>query len=73
MEETPMLVLSRKIGERLVIGDDIVLTVLSVRRGQIRLGIDAPRSTAIHREELLMKDSGQTREGQISVRDSSPR
>ena len=47
-----MLVLSRKIGERIIIGDGILLTILSVRGGQVRLGIDAPRSTAIRREEL---------------------
>jgi len=68
-----MLVLSRKVGERILIGDGIVLTVLRVRGGQIRLGIDAPRSTTIRREALLKEDSGQTREGPNSVRVISPR
>jgi carbon storage regulator len=47
-----MLVLSRKIGERIVIGDNVVVQVLAVRRGQIRLGISAPSSVSIRREEL---------------------
>jgi carbon storage regulator len=47
-----MLVLSRKIGERIVIGDNVVVQVLAVRRGQIRLGITAPSSVSIRREEL---------------------
>lgn len=48
-----MLVLSRRVGERLVIGDDIVVTVIEVRSDGVRLGIDAPRSVAVHRAEVL--------------------
>ncbi len=52
-----MLVLSRRVGESVVIGagspDAVTLTVLEVRGDVIRLGIDAPRSVAIHRAELL--------------------
>lgn len=47
-----MLVLSRKLGESIVIGDDIVLTVVEVRGDQVRLGIDAPRSVSVHRKEI---------------------
>ena len=47
-----MLVLSRKEGESIVIGDDIVVTVLEVRAGQIRIGIDAPRNLQVHRQEI---------------------
>ena len=47
-----MLVLTRKSGERLMIGDEVVVTVLSVRNGQVRIGIEAPRSISIRREEL---------------------
>jgi len=57
-----MLVLSRKIGERIVIGDSIVLTILAVRSGQVRLGIDAPPSVHIRREELLAEDFEAPRE-----------
>ncbi|MGJ7441861.1 carbon storage regulator CsrA [Aquipuribacter sp. MA13-6] len=48
-----MLVLSRRTGESLVIGDDVVVTVLEVKGdGGVRLGIDAPRSTRVHRAEV---------------------
>lgn len=48
-----MLVLSRRVGEQLVIGDDIVVTVIEVRSDGVRLGIDAPRSVTVHRAEVL--------------------
>jgi carbon storage regulator len=47
-----MLVLTRKLGQRLMIGDNVVVTVLSLHNGQVRLGIEAPRSISIRREEL---------------------
>ena len=49
----PMLVVSRRVGESVVIGDDVVVTVLEVRGDVVRVGIDAPRSIAVHRAELL--------------------
>ena len=48
-----MLVLSRKLGEKIFIGDNICITVVDIDRGKIRLGIEAPRDIAIYREELL--------------------
>jgi carbon storage regulator len=48
-----MLVLSRRTGESIVVGDDITLTVLEVRGDVVRVGIDAPRSMRVHRAELL--------------------
>ena len=50
-----MLVLSRRPGESIVIGNDIVVTVLEVRGGQIRIGIDAPRNLQVHREEVYQE------------------
>lgn len=50
-----MLVLSRRVGESVAIGDDVVVTVLEVRGDVIRVGIDAPRSVAVHRAELLVQ------------------
>jgi carbon storage regulator len=47
-----MLILSRKVGESLVIADDIVVTVLDARGRDIRIGISAPRDVAVHREEV---------------------
>jgi carbon storage regulator len=48
-----MLVLSRRTGESVVVGDDVTITVLEVRGDVVRIGIDAPRSVAVHRAELL--------------------
>ena len=48
-----MLVLSRKLGEKIIIGDNISITVVDIDRGKIRLGIEAPRDVPIFRQELL--------------------
>lgn len=48
-----MLVLSRRLGESLVIGDDIVISVLEVKGDVVRIGVDAPRSVQVRRKELL--------------------
>jgi len=50
-----MLVLTRRAGETLMIGDDIKLTVVGIKSGQVRLGIEAPKDVQIQREELLLK------------------
>ena len=51
-----MLVLSRKLGEKIVIGENICITVIDIDRGKIRLGIEAPREVPIFRKELLPAD-----------------
>ncbi|HBK39441.1 MAG: carbon storage regulator CsrA [Candidatus Nanopelagicales bacterium] len=48
-----MLVLSRKVGESIVIGDDVVVTILEIRGDLIRVGIDAPKSVKVHRSEVF--------------------
>lgn len=48
-----MLVLSRRLGESIVIGDDVVVTVLEVRGDVVRVGVEAPRSVQVRRQELL--------------------
>jgi len=48
-----MLVLSRRCGEKIMIGEDIVVTILSVHGPRIKVGLDAPRGVSIRREELL--------------------
>jgi len=51
-----MLVLTRRVNERIVIGDDVTVTVLEVRGDQVRLGIEAPRDVKVFREEVLHRD-----------------
>ena len=50
-----MLVLTRHVGETLVIGDEITVTVLGVKGNQVRVGINAPKSVAVHREEVYAR------------------
>jgi carbon storage regulator len=50
-----MLVLTRKSGESLMIGDDVVVTIVEVRGNQVKIGVDAPESVKVYREELLKK------------------
>lgn len=54
-----MLVLSRKSGESITIGDEVTVTVLSISGGQIRIGIEAPKDIEVHRQEIKDKiDNG---------------
>lgn len=50
-----MLVLTRKLGETLVIGDDVKLQILGINGNQVRIGIDAPREVSVHREEIYQR------------------
>ena len=50
-----MLIFSRKTGEKIRVGDDIEIVVLEMKKGKVRLGINAPKKLAIHREEVYQK------------------
>ncbi|MCL5261536.1 MAG: carbon storage regulator CsrA [Gammaproteobacteria bacterium] len=50
-----MLILTRRIGEAIVIGDNIKVTVLNIKGCQIRIGVDAPKDVAVHREEIYQR------------------
>ena len=56
-----MLVLSRKLGEKIVIGDNIVVTVVKIDRNQIRIGIEAPHDVPVYREEIAPQRAGRRR------------
>lgn len=47
-----MLILTRRVGETVMIGDDVTITVLGVKGNQVRVGINAPKNVAVHREEI---------------------
>ncbi len=47
-----MLILTRRVGESLMVGDDITITVLGVKGNQVRIGVNAPKDVAVHREEI---------------------
>lgn len=50
-----MLILTRRVGENIVVGDDIVISVLEMRGDAVRIGIQAPRSVTVHREEVYLE------------------
>jgi carbon storage regulator len=56
-----MLILTRRVGETLTIGDDVTLTVLGVKGNQVRVGITAPKDTPVHREEIYQRIQRQER------------
>lgn len=63
-----MLVVSRKRAESICISDSVVVTVLRIRGGQVKIGIDAPRGTPVHRGELCEKARARTAQKHVEVK-----
>ena len=56
-----MLILTRRVGETLMVGDEVTVTVLGVKGNQVRLGVNAPKSVAVHREEIYNRIQAEER------------
>ncbi len=71
-----MLILTRRVGETLMIGDSVTVTVLGVKGNQVRIGITAPKDVAVHREEIYQRihggDAEQQEEGAPRTREGLP-
>jgi len=67
-----MLVLSRKMNESIVIGENIVVTVIDIRGDRIRLGIEAPRNVSVHRREVYERTNPSDTEGQPPQEHTTP-
>lgn len=61
-----MLILTRRVGETLMIGDEVTVTVLGVKGNQVRIGINAPKTVAVHREEIYQRIKGENEDGSSS-------
>ena len=61
-----MLILTRRVDEALLIGDDVTITVLEIRGNQVRIGIDAPREIAVNREEVYERIQAEASQGKTA-------
>ena len=59
-----MLILTRRVGETLMVGDEVTVTVLGVKGNQVRIGVNAPREVAVHREEIYERIKAEEGQGE---------
>jgi carbon storage regulator len=62
-----MLILTRRPGETLMIGDDVTLTVLGVKGNQVRFGVNAPKDVSVHREEIYLRIQAEKEDNQTTT------
>ena len=63
-----MLILTRRVGETLMIGDEVTVTVLGVKGNQVRIGVNAPRDVSVHREEIYDRIKRENDSGRLKAR-----
>lgn len=67
-----MLILTRRVGETLMVGDDVTVTVLGVKGNQVRIGVDAPKDVAVHREEIYQRIQNEKEAGDAAKKPQAP-